>query len=656
MRKGKKLLKIVIILLVVGLLFCIGLYIYAKVMPKLSIKSANSFYLYDKSAELFSGNPNQDWVSIKDISDDLIKATISVEDKNFYKHPGFDIPRIMKAMLVNIKDGKKSQGASTISQQYAKNLFLDFGKTWKRKMEEALLTIRLEVHYSKDQILEGYLNTINYGGIFGIENAAHYYFNKSAKELSLAESTILAGIPKYPAKYSPLVNEKVAKKRQKLILEAMKKNKYITQKEMDDAYKEKLTYVGSFEKNDLQSLMYYEDAVIEELKSIKTIPSSFLTTGGLKIYTTLDRNVQKNMEESIDKNINEQSEIEAASIAVEPSTGKILALTGGKSYSKSQFNRATTAKRQMGSTLKPFLYYSALENGFTASTTFRSAKTTFSLGEGKTYSPSNYGNIYAGKDISLAAALAYSDNIFAVKTHLFLGEDSLVDIGKRTGISNSLKPIPSLALGTEELTLKQMMQGYQVLANEGTKENLFMITKVEDINGNVLYEHKKEENNVLNKSTTFILSNLLSNCYAKELIDYTVPTCMVIAPKLSKTYAIKTGTTNTDHLIFGYNKDLVVGVWSGYDDNRKTVANDGTNSKQIWADLIEGSLKDKEDAWYKMPSNVAGVLVDPVSGKVATNETTKKKLLYYIKGTEPYNKENKNSKLDSLVPNFKTEE
>lgn len=655
MKKGKKLLKILLILFVLGILFCVGLYIYAKVTPKLAIKSANSFYLYDKEQTLFSGDPNQDWISIKDVSDDLIHATIAIEDKNFYKHPGFDVLRIMKAMLINIKDGKKSQGASTISQQYAKNLFLDFGKTWKRKIEEALLTIRLEVHYSKDQILEGYLNTINYGGIFGIENAAHYYFNKSAKDLTLAESSMLAGIPKYPSKYSPLVDEKVAKQRQKLILEAMVKNKYITQKQMDKAYKEKLTYVGRMEKNELQSLMYYEDAVIEELKSIKTIPSSFLTTGGLKIYTTLDKNVQKAMEESIDKNISSDSEIEVASIAVEPSTGKILALSGGKNYSKSQFNRATTAKRQMGSTLKPFLYYSALENGFTASTTFRSAKTTFSLGEGKTYSPSNYGNIYGNKDISLAAALAYSDNIYAVKTHLFLGEDSLVDMGKRVGISNNLKPLPSLALGTEELTLKQMMQGYQVLANEGVKEKTYFITKVEDVNGNVLYEHKKEENSVLNKSTTYILSNLLNNCYAKELVDYTVPSCMVIAPKISKTYAIKTGTTNTDHLIFGYNKDLVVGVWSGYDDNRKTEPKDGTNSKQIWVDTMEAALKDKEDAWYKMPSNVTGVLVDPVSGKVATNETAKKKLLYYIKGTEPYNKENKD-KLDALLPSAKTEE
>lgn len=655
MKKGKKALKIILLILGLFVLFYVGLYIYAKVMPKLAIKSANSFYLYDKDSALFSGDPNQDWISINDISDDLVKATIAIEDKNFYSHQGFDFLRIVKAMFVNVKDGSKSQGASTISQQYAKNLFLDFGKTWKRKAEEALLTIRLEVHYSKDQILEGYLNTINYGGIFGIENASKYYFNKSAKDLTLAEASMLAGIPKYPSKYSPLANEEAAKARQKLILKAMVKNKYIKQKEMDQALEQKLVYHGTLEKNELQTLMYYEDAVLHELKSIATIPSSFLTTGGLKIYTTMDPEAQKSVEESIQKNIDPNNDIEVASMAVEPKTGKILALAGGKKYSKSQYNRAVTAKRQMGSTLKPFLYYAALENGFTPSSTFKSAKTTFSLGDGKTYSPSNYANIYAGKEISMAAALAYSDNIFAVKTHLFLGEDVLVDMGKRTGISNRLNPLPSLALGTQELTLKDMMQGYQVLANEGVKKEPYLIARVEDVNGNVLYKHKDKEESVLNKSITYIISDLMTNCYAKEFIDYTSPTCMAIAPKMSRTYAVKTGTTNTDHLIFGYNKDLVVGVWSGYDDNSKTEVKDGTNSKQVWIDTMESYLKNKPNNWYKAPDNVTGVLVDPVSGKSATNETTKKKVLYYIKGTEPYNK-TENKPKDSLLPSAKTDE
>ena len=645
----KKLFKIFIILFILIVLAYIGLYIYAKSMPKLEIKSANSFYLYDNEKQMLKADNSNDWISIKEISPNLIDATIAIEDKNFYKHQGFDYLRIVKAMLINIKNGYNSQGASTISQQFAKNLFLDFGKTWKRKIEEALLTVRLEVHYSKDEILEGYVNTINYGGIFGIENASQYYFAKSAKDLSLAEASMLAGIPKNPSKYSPITNYDEAKKRQKIILDAMVKNNYISESESKKAYEEELAFSGREKESELKTLMYYQDAVLEELKSIKTIPKSFLTTGGLKIYTTFDRKAQEAMEKAIKTNIT--SDIEVASIAVEPKTGKILALAGGKDYSKSQFNRAIDSKRQVGSTLKPFLYYAALENGFTPSTTFKSAKTTFTVGNNKTYSPKNFADIYANGNISMAAALAYSDNIYAVKTHMFLGEDSLVDISKKVGISNNFSPIPSLALGTEELSLMNMMQGYQVLANEGVKNDIYMIKKVEDINGNILYEHKKNEENVLNKSITFMISELLTNSYAKEFIDYTSPSCMVIAPKISKKYAIKTGTTNTDHLIFGYNPDLLVGVWSGYDDNRKTVIKDGTNSKHVFVDTMEEYLKDKDESWYKMPSNVTGVLVNPITGAAATNEDKHKKILYYIKGTEPYNKTDSK---DELVTSAKT--
>ena len=202
-----------------------GIYIYATITPKLAIDGANGYYLYDNNENLYTGTASEDWISLDNISDNLINATISAEDKNFYKHHGFDYPRIIKALFIVTTSGNKSQGASTISQQYIKNLFLNFDKTWERKLKEAWLTIRMECHYSKDEILEGYLNTINYGGIFGIENASEYYFGKSSSQLSLAEATILAGIPKNPSTYSPLINEKKAKERQKLILNAMYKNK-----------------------------------------------------------------------------------------------------------------------------------------------------------------------------------------------------------------------------------------------------------------------------------------------------------------------------------------------------------------------------------------------------------------------------------------------
>lgn len=651
MKSLKKPIRFGLISILIIFLVYSGIYMYAKMTPKLSIDSANGFYLYDSNGKIFSGN-NDSWVSLNDISKNLINATIAIEDKNFYTHQGFDFFRITKAMYVNIKSGKKLQGASTISQQYAKNLFLDFDKTWERKIEEAWLTVKLESHYDKKQILEGYLNTINYGGIFGIENASKYYFGKSAKELSLAESSILAGIPKSPSNYSPLVNPKKAKERQYLILDAMKKNKFISESEMDEAYNQKLTYIDKSQNSSSTTLMYYQDAVMNELKKIKSIPSSFITTKGLKIYTNLDLKAQLLIEENMNKYLNEENPIQMSAIMVNPNNGEIIALTGGRDYFKSQYNRAITSKRQVGSTMKPFLYYAALENGFTPSTTFTSSKTTFAFSDNKNYSPQNFGDTYPDKPISMAAALAYSDNIYAVKTHLFLGEETLVNMAKRVGIETNLKPLPSLALGSQEISLIEMIRAYATLANEGYKITPHLINKVEDINGNVLYEFNETKENVLNKSIVYILNEMLSNCYSQKFIDYTYPTCINIAPKVSKKYAIKTGSTDTDNLVFGYNKDILMGIWTGYDDNKLTNTTDGNNIKNVWIDTIESYLKDKDTSWYSMPNNVVASLVNPISGKIQTDNNAKKTMLYYIKGTEP---NMDNQELDNLIPTIKEE-
>lgn len=626
-------------------LFYIGLLLYAYFSPKLSISGANTFYLYDENNTLFSGN--NDDLTLNDISPDLIHATLSIEDKNFYQHTGFDIMRIIKALFINFTNGKTLQGASTITQQYAKNLFLDFDKKWARKMEEALLTLRLEAHYSKDEILSGYLNTINYGGVFGIENASTYYFGKHAKDLSLAEASILAGIPKSPSNYSPIANYEAAKKRQLLILNAMVENGYITEEEKQNAYQTELTFVGSNSEENISSLMYYEDAVLKELKTLKSIPNSFMETGGLRIYTNLNMDAQKLMDTTIKKYLS-NSDLQIASVLMDPSTGKIVAIAGGKDYSLSEFNRVTSSSRQVGSTIKPILYYAALENGFTASTAFTSEKTTFSFSNNKIYTPTNYGDNYANKPISMGAAIAYSDNIYAVKTHLFLGENNLVEMAKRLGIKSNLEENPSLALGTNEINILEMMKAYATFANEGYQIEPYFITKVEDIDGNVLYERKETKNLILNQSLVYILNNLLKNSYNKDFIDYAYPTCINIAAKLTKDYAIKTGTTNTDHLIFGYNKDAILGIWMGYDDNSDTLVKDGNVMKNIWADIIEEYLRDKENNWYEKPDNVVGVVVNPISGEIA-DDYEKSTTFYYIKGTQPLFDKN----LEDILPKVK---
>ena len=651
MKLTKKIIKINILFISVLMLLYISLYIYARFSKKLTITLANKYYFYDTNNNLYNGN-NDNWVKLNQISDNLINATISAEDKHFYNHIGFDYPRILKALINNIKNKKTVEGASTITQQYAKNLFLDFDKTWSRKIQEAWITIKLESQYTKEEILEGYLNTINYGGVFGIENASMYYFNKHASDLTLAEATILAGIPKSPSNYSPIENEENAKKRQNTILNNMVKNKHITKEQMEEAKKETLEYIGENNSDKITSLMYYQDAVINELKNIKSIPQSFLDTNGLKIYTTLNQDYQKILEEKINNNLKDNNEIQIASIITEPTTGKVLALVGGRDYKTSQYNRATQAKRQVGSTIKPFLYYAALENGLTASTIFTSEKTTFSFENNKTYSPKNYNDKYPNKPISMAAAIAYSDNIYAVKTHLFLGEETLVNIAHRIGINENLEPVPSLALGTEEITLIEMMEAYGTLASGGYKNEPYLIEKIEDNNGNILYEHQNKNELVLNESQTFIINELLTSTYQTDFIDYNYPTLISLSGKLSRRYAIKTGTTNTDRLIFGYNKDILIGVWTGYDDNKETPQEDSQISKNIWYETIEECLKDKDESWYEIPNNIVGVLVDPISGELPNKETKHKRMFYYIKGTEPTYQD---IDLDILIPTIKEE-
>lgn len=230
-----------------------GVYLVAKVTPKIDINKINNVFLYDKDENLFfQGNGKNEWISLNEMSPHIINATISIEDKNFFSHAGFDYLRILKSFYKNTKAGKYVEGASTITQQYAKNLFLDFDKKWQRKIEEAWLTVEIETHYTKEEIIEGYLNTINYGnGVFGIENASKYYFDKSAATLTLAEASMLAGIPKSPDNYSPLNDELEAKKRQSIILSSMVKNGYITEEEKNEAFNIQLTYIGKKEKYNL---------------------------------------------------------------------------------------------------------------------------------------------------------------------------------------------------------------------------------------------------------------------------------------------------------------------------------------------------------------------------------------------------------------------
>lgn len=629
------LVKSFIFLFISFIVLLIGLYTYAYLSPKLDLKTSGSLYLYDNKNDLiYQGSRSNEWANLEDISDNLKNAVIAVEDKNFYNHHGFDYLRIAKAMLTNIKKKSIVQGASTISQQYIKNLYLDFDKTWKRKAEEAMLTLELEVHYDKDDILEGYLNTINYGqGNMGIVNASSYYFNKKPSELTLEEAIMLAGIPKNPAGYNPVSNYEASLKRAWVVAKSMLNNGYIDEDTYNNLFKEKLEIFGQTKNNNLQMIMYYQEAVLNELSNIKKIPASLVNAGGLKIYTTLDLEEQTSLEKNILSN-KVDDELQVASVIVDPKTGAVKALTGGMNYAKSQYNRALKSKRQVGSTMKPFLYYAALENNMTMSSSFRSEETTFNLASGKTYAPQNAGNIYASKEITMAAALALSDNIYAVKTNLFLGVDKMIDVAKRTGINANLDEVASLPLGTSEINILDYATGYTTFASGGYQKELYFIEKIEDIDGNVLYEHEDLNRLVINPNYTYILNEMMTSTTNDAYVDYTTPTALNIASTLTHKYALKTGSTNTDYWIVGYNPDRLMMMWMGYDNNKEVNGNVRNNAKKIWALTIEESLNSINTTWYETPKNVVAIPLDAVTGKT-TNNQNKVALYYYVKGTEP---------------------
>ena len=634
MNKLKVLSKIFIYCVFVFLIFNISLYLYCYITPKISINKAQGIVLYDNNNNLLF-HDSEDWISIENISPYLIDATVNTEDKYYYNHLGFDFFRIGKALFKNIASGSLKEGASTITQQYARNLFLNYDKTWSRKFDEAILAAELEAHYTKDEILEGYLNTINYGGVYGIENASWYYFGHSASELSLAEASMLAGIPQSPSNNSPLTNLENAKNRQEIVLLSMYNNKTISKDEMEDAIGYNLSYIGKSNQSNLENVLYFRDAVIEEFNNIVNIPKSLLETGSFKIYTTLDVDAQEALENAVYNNMEKDESIQVSGLMMDPNNGGVLALIGGYDYSKSQFNRAINSKRQIGSTMKPILYYSALENGFTVSSCFTSEKTTFNFSGKQTYTPNNYNDMYANGSISMGAALSYSDNIYAVKTHLFLGERNLVNISNRLGIESHLQAIPSLALGTGEISMIELVEAYSSFANMGYKVESHFIDKIEDSEGNVIYKYYDKKDAILNSNLTFILNEMLTYTYDQSFVDYNYPTLISLLPKINNKYSIKTGTTDTDLWIIGYNKNVVLSIWNGYDNNQFISDNDKKYHKNIWIDTMEDYLKDKDNSWYEIPDNVVGTIVNPINGKIAVEGDSNSKVFYFLKGTEP---------------------
>jgi len=644
-RKTIKYLRAFIFISLIGMILMLliftGVLVYAKVLgpPPLAVSQSTLFFADDGSMIGESNNGEKRyWARLQDISPDLIHATISIEDKNFYHHHGFDYKRIAGAVLADVQAFSKVQGASTITQQYARNLFLEHDKTWSRKLMEAFYTIRLEMNYSKKQILEGYLNTIYYGnGTYGAEAASEYYFGKKASDLTLAEASMLAGIPKGPGLYSPLASMKNAKARQKIILTSMAQDGYISKNKAELAAQQPLGLVSAHTPQTAKVAPYFQDAVKNALKNQLHLDERTIALGGLKVYTTLDPDMQKAAEEEVRKYASSSSEIQSALVAMDPKTGDVKAMVGGRDYEKSPFNRAVQAIRQPGSTMKPLLYYAALSHGFTPSSTLRSEYTTFHFDDGsQDYTPHNFNDKYADREVTLAQALAVSDNIYAVKTNLFLGEDTLVETAKKFGISTKLNPVPSLALGTSGVRVIEMANAYSMFANGGKQVHPVLITKVEDANGNVIFQQDNYHEKVLDPAKAFVMTQMMTGIFDPKLNGYAKVTGNTIRKDLTRPYAGKSGSTNTDSWMIGFTPQLVTAVWAGYDAGKPIeLTADKTYAKNVWAHFMEDALQDKPVKSFKPPKGVIGVYVNPENGKLATKDCPVKRFTYYVKGTEP---------------------
>ena len=586
-RKGKlikTIIKLIVFCIVIGFLIGVGVIAYfAKDLPdptKINEREVvESTKIYDRTGQTvlydIHGEERRTLIPFEEIPQFIKDATVIAEDDNFYHHIGFDWKGILRAFIANFQGKKIAQGGSTISQQFIKNAYLGGShseRTYTRKIKELILALILERKYSKDEILGFYLNQVPYGSnAYGIEAAAQTFFNKSAKDLTLPESTLLAALPNAPSYYSPYGSHPDELKwRQELILDRMTSFNYITEEEAEEAKQEELKYAS---QADLKA-HHFVTMVKEYLEKEYGQDYIDINMAGLKVYTTLDWDLQKLAEEIISEKViaNEKNyrATNAALVTIDPKTGQILTLVGSKNYEEDQFNVATSPYRQPGSSFKPFAYAMAFKKGYTPETIIFDLPTSFGefgpVGEEKEYAPKNYDLNFRGP-ISLRNALAQSINLVSVKILYLAGVNDTINLAQDMGIT-TLKDRDryslSLVLGGGEVKLLDETSAYSVFASEGIKHPVKLILKIEDAQGNILEEYKDDPEIVLDRQVARQINDILSDESARAPMFGN--NSKLYIPNLPA--AAKTGTTQdySDGWTVGYTPSLVVGVWAGNND------------------------------------------------------------------------------------------
>jgi len=585
-------------------------------------------------------------VSLNDIPLYLRQATVAVEDKNFYKHQGFDVTGYLRAIF-NIIVRHKLQGGSTLTQQLVKNTLLTSERTLFRKVREFILAIQIERKYTKDEILQMYLNEAPYGGTaWGVEAASELYFGKSVKDLNLVESAILAGLPQRPSVYSPYSSTpKAYVDRTKSVLRRMREDGYITKEQEDEAVKqlENVQFKPKETGFKAPHFVQYVQKVLEEKYG-----EDVVTRGGLKVTTTLDLKLQEKAQDIVKEEIAKVEKLNitnGAAVVLDPETGEILAMVGSKNFSDPNYDgqvNVTLSLRQPGSAIKPITYAAAFKKGYTPSTLLMDVPTEFGTGPGgKPYKPVNYDGKYRGP-VQVRYALGNSLNIPAVKMLALVGVENTLKLAYDLGV-NSLEPTQdtlskvglSLTLGGGEVRLLELASAYCAFVNQGYRVDPVAILKVEDLNGKVLEEVKPQKTeSVLTPQVAYLIANILSDNDARK--DVFGPNSLLNIP--GRTVMVKTGTTNDkrDNWAIGGNTQVMVGVWVGNNDNSemKQVASGVSGASPIWRRILLEALSGKPNIGFERPDGIETVDVDVVSGYRAHDGFPSRPEIF-IKGTEP---------------------
>ncbi len=579
-------------------------------------------------------------IDLNDISPSVLKAVVAMEDSNFYSHHGVDVFGIFRAFFVNMAAGSFVEGASTITQQLARNIFLHRKKKLFRKVQEAILAVKIERRYTKTEILELYLNQVYWGhNAYGIESAAILYFGKPAKELTLGESAMLVGLLSGPELYSPIKNFSRAKKRQRLVLDRMRQLNIIDQETFVQAYNQEIKVRPRSASKHLAP--YFTQYIIAKLIGMYGEEATY--TGGLKVYTTLNYRMQAKAEAVVNQwveyghnpNFVQGSQVsslnygQAAILAIDPRNGYIKAMQGGHDFINNQYNRTIQSKRQPGSAFKPFLYLAALEKGFSPGSFVDDTPVTFSTFQGP-YSPKNYTDTFMGR-ITLKKALENSINVVAIKLNALMGPQAMVSVARRVGIKSPLQPILSLPLGSNEVNMLELVSAYGVFANDGIRVEPSGIIRIEDREGNVLYENKATGERVFDSNIIAALVDMLRGV----ITDGTGK-----AANLPRPVAGKTGTTSDyrDAWFIGFVPQLVCGTWVGNDNNTPTNRiTGGSVPAMMWKDFMIEALKGMPPQQFTHVEDMVTIPVDWESGKPADANTPPERVTQeqYWKGTQP---------------------